>query len=68
MVSTSVLIYFGTPQLGHTIKTNCKKCDNAYKKYTQFWLFIKGLGLVFPPHFLQFFQENYLSLYFASYF
>ena len=50
--STLVSICFGSPQLGHTIKTNYIKLQNADQKTDLIFVFKKGLGLVSPLYFV----------------
>ena len=63
MISTSVSIYFGTPQPGHTIKVNYKITRDMH----DFDLLGKGVGLVSakgvsPPRFVyDFSRVKYLS-------
>ena len=58
VVSTLLLIYFGRPSLGYTIKTNCKR-------YAQFWFCRKGLGLAFLPHFRYEFSRKIFRLLYS---
>ena len=67
MVSTLVSIYFGAPQLGHQIKTNCL---NVYtvdpeKWNDQFWFFGKGSRTSsFTTFYAWFFKKNVFHVIF----
>ena len=49
MIITLVSIYFDSPRLGHTIKTNCMKFQTVD---VNFEFLEKVLVLVSPPHFM----------------
>ena len=51
MVITLVLIYFGTPQLGDTTKTNFITFQTVGDMLNFLFLW-KGLGLAYPPYFV----------------
>ena len=62
MVSTLVLIYFGWPWLGHTIKTNFKTFQAANLEICSILTFLwKGLGLLSSPHFVYDFSRKCFS-------
>ena len=63
MICTLVLIYFTSPQLGHTIKTNCTKLYTVDPEMQKFDFLENGLGLVSPPHFVFDFSRKMFLLY-----
>ena len=68
MISTLVLIYFDSPRLGHTIKTNPVKFQAVDPEISSNLFFSeKGLGIVSPTNFAYvFFREKYFPCYFIS--
>ena len=58
---TDCSMYFGSPQLGHTIKTNCidVQAINPEKLNSDF--LEKSLGLVSPPRFVYNFSRKNIS-------
>ena len=58
MVSTLVLIYFGTFQSGYTIKTNCIKFQAVDPKICLILFLGMGVGVVSPPHFAYVYKNN----------
>ena len=52
MVMTLVLIYFGRPWFGHTIKKLHNIWDCWSRDMLNFYILFKGLGLVFVSHFV----------------
>ena len=65
MVSTLILINFGIPQRGHTIKVNCVKLQIVDPEPCSISIFLgKGVGLVSPLYFLyDFSRKIFLVLY-----
>ena len=64
VVSTLVLIYFGRPPIGHTIKENCKTFQTVDLKKCPILILKRCLGLAFSPCFLyNFFRKIFLMLY-----
>ena len=65
MFSTLVLIHFGRPRLGHTIKINfIQLIQTADPEIFSILIFYKkGLGLVSPPHLVYDFSGKYFSYY-----
>ena len=60
MVSILVLISFGRPQFGYTVKTNFIMFQIIDQEICSILIFHKkGVGLASPPHFVYIFQEKY---------
>ena len=67
MASTLVLIYFGRPLLGHTIKTNFIEFQIVDPE--QYWIlfFIRGSGTTFSTTFCaRFFKKLFAMLYYIN--
>ena len=59
----------GTLRFGHTIKENCIKVQTIDPEICSVWYFRKGkgLGLVFPPHFVyDISRKIFLMLHFSN--
>ena len=64
MFRTLVLIYFGSPQLGNSIKANCINVQAVDPEINNFDFLEKSLGLASPPHFTYVFSRKiFLMLY-----
>ena len=68
MVRTLVSICFGSPRLGHTIKTNCVKLQTVNPELRSILIFLKkGIGIVSLPHSVHDFPRKvYLMLYYFN--
>ena len=67
VVSTLGSVWFGNPQFGHTIKTNCK-VSNCWSRDTLNYDFLKkSLGLVFSQHFVCDFSGKTFFLLYSIY-
>ena len=64
MVSTLVSIYFGSPQLVHTVKSNCIKFEATDPEMLNFDFLEKDLRLVYPPHFVYDFSRRIFFIFY----
>ena len=63
MVSTLISIYFGSPRLLHTVKSNCIKFEATDLEMLNFDFLEKDLRLVYPHHLCMIFREEYFLCY-----
>ena len=67
MVSTLISIYFGSPRLLHTVKSNCIKFEGTDLEMLNFDFLGKDLRLVYPHHFVyDFSRRMFFMLYFIN--
>ena len=66
MLSTLVLIYFGTFQSGYTIKTNCIRFQAVDPKICLILFLGMGVGVVSPPHFAYVFSRIIFVMLFST--